>query len=524
MRSIEMKGFLSGTVAAIVVSSAMLALCSSLITDMIWETTPHWPADDMTNITKTLALTPHDPISIDGNAGFNGPNTTTGIVWGSGSESDPYVIPDWDINASNARGIYVKNADVHFSIRGCNIHDGIANENTGIYLENCTNGTIRDNYCSYNWYGVFLADSSCDNIIINNTCSHNRYDGIELFNLCDNNTIRNNTFISNLDGIHLESSRHNVVKDNVMIKNGVTVIGYLLSDFTSNDIDYSNTVNGRPVYYYKNQSGTAVPTNAGQIILANCTDFVIENHDLGYAHVSIEIAFSNNIAISNNTCSNNSYGILLWFSNNSTLNNNTIYNKEVSPSDWWYGIGLHYSDGNTICNNTVSGSIYGIGLHHSNDNKIVNNRYSNNSYGVFLSNSDSNEIAQNVIADNTYYGVLAFLSARNLIWNNTFIHNNGATDAYDPSHVQANEDGARNWWNTTDGRGNYWYDWTKPDLDMDGIVDIPYEIAGSTGARDHYPLTAAPQEPIPEFGLLPLVIASLMIMTAFARKLKRKEA
>jgi len=69
-----------------------------------------------------------------------------------------------------------------------------------------------------------------------------------------------------------------------------------------------------------------------------------------------------------------------------------------------------------------------------------------------------------------------------LIHTNSFINNNG-------NSKQAFDDKGKvnNWNNGT--LGNYWSDWTSPDKNQDGIVDIPYNISGSTGSKDYHPLT-----------------------------------
>jgi len=59
-------------------------------------------------------LTPHTPILIVGNADFTPAN---GVSSGTGTPSDPYVIEGWDINASTAVGIDVRNTNTPFVIR-----------------------------------------------------------------------------------------------------------------------------------------------------------------------------------------------------------------------------------------------------------------------------------------------------------------------------------------------------------------------------------------------------------------------
>lgn len=527
-------------------------------------------SEDLTPV-RALAFTMHDPILIEGNAGFLGPNATTGITGGSGTASDPYIIGGWEINAGGiSNPITIGNTTEHFRIQDCYVHDA---SNAGIQLWNVRNGALFNNNCSNNWYGIYLSYSSSDNVISNNSCSNNQLDGIELYHLCNNNTLSNNTCSNNLDGIHLESSSNDTLSSNVMINNGISIIGYLLSDCNTHDIGTSNTVNGRPIYYYKNQNGMTVPAGAGEIILANCTDIIIENQNLWDATVGIEIAFSSKIVIRNNSFLNNTYGILLWFSNGNTLSNNTITNSNVSSDDWWYGIGLRFSSDNAIINNYCSNCKYGIGLvSHSDNNTIINNNCSNNLYvgielnhlcnnntirnntcssnldgihlkssnnntlvsntcsynlqhGAFLLLSSSNTFASNIFSNNTKYAMdLMPASSNNWIWNNTFINNNGAGDNYDGAHVQAYDDGTGNCWTSTNGYGNCWSDWTTPDVAPPyGMVDVPYEIAGSAGAKDYFPLTDMPSEPIPEFGMMPIVVPILLVAIVLTIETRRRK-
>jgi parallel beta-helix repeat protein len=200
-------------------------------------------------------------------------------------------------------------------------------------------------------------------------------------------------------------------------------------------------------------------SNSNNLIDNNCSF----NNDIG-----IYLCTSNdNNSLSNNTCSNNQYGIELVSSMGNKLWNNTCISNDEAAIDLWY------SDNNTLSNNNFSSS--------RND-------------GIFLVESSDNNITRNQLCYNGGYGVRIMNGecSNNMIWNNTLVDNNGTGSTYDPSHVQAYDDGTANWWNSTDGYGNYWSDWISPDDDMDGIVDFPYEIGGSAGAKDWYPLTERP--------------------------------
>jgi len=293
--------------------------------------------------------TAHDPIRIDGNGGFT---NASGVVWGSGTESDPYIIEGWDISASTTYGIDIANTDAHFIVRNCYVHGGGLNY-PGIFLGYCTNGILDCNKCSNNHEGILLYSSS-ENIVSHNTCSSHQSVGIEIEYSSNDNTISNNTCQGNFYGIHV----------------------YMSSD--------GNT-------------------------------------------------------LENNTCSNNQYGIEIAYT----------------------------ADGNTISNNICN----------------LNDRN-----GIFFFMNGNNNMFGNQACNNTGHGVYIDSGFYNRIWNNTFINNHGTTDTYDPSHVQACDNTTSNWWSSLDGYGNYWSDWTGPDANMDGIVDVPYALDGSAGAKDYYPL------------------------------------
>ncbi len=449
------------------------------------------PAETPLRNPAGMLYTAHSPILISGNAGFT---NYSGVVWGSGTASDPYIIADWDINASTTDGISVRDTDAYFIIRDCYIHNGQTNLMGGIYLFRCANGTLSNNTCLNNRYGVELAFSRNINIT-GNTCISNYFGGIDMY-----------------------FSRDITLSNNVLSNNGIFIDGQYPSEFTAYDIGTSNTVNGKPIYYYSNQSGTTVPGGAGEIILANCTGFIIEDQNLSNATVGIELAFSSDIVINNSECSNDFYGIILLSSNNSTVSNIKCSNNEE-------GMLLAYSTNNTLWNNNCSRNLDGIQLAFSSNNTLSNNNCSSNEgYGIALSFSNSNNtISGNQVYNNTGYGVYIDLGSNNSVWNNTFIDNNGAGDHYDSNYPQAYDGGTNNSWNSTDGYGNYWSDWTTPDaVPPWGIVDQPYNISGSS-SRDFYPLTTTTPVAIPEFEMVPLVVMALLGMIVLAGETKRKK-
>jgi parallel beta-helix repeat protein len=494
--------------------------------------------------------TPHAPIYINGDADFASQASSEG--WnGSGTSGDPYIIENYDINASSAYGIHIINTNVHFVVRNCYVHDGgstydgiyldtvtngavensnlsnndegihlyssssntlanntCSNNRYGIYLSSSSSNTLANNTCSNNWRGILLdsssgntltyntcsnnyngiyLDSSSDNTLTNNTCNSNSDDGIYLGdsssntltnNTCSDNwrgiyldsssgnTLTYNTCSNNWSGIYLWDSSSNVLASNTMFDCSLVIWGSSLNHYI-HTIDSTNTVNGKPVYYYKNQTGITVPSDAGQVIFVNCTNCIVENLVLNNGSVGIELAFSSYVSIRNNTCSNNLVGITLDSSSSNTLTNNTC------SSNNWYGIYLYYSSSNTLTYNNIT--------------------------------------------DNTDYGVyFDFNSNSNHIHHNNFINNHII------SGVQAYDNTGTNFWNTT-AEGNYWSDWISPDNDGDGIVDYPYILDGGAGAQDNYPLVGQvviQQFPAPPFTVVIIVILFLAV-GGFVRKKKK---
>ncbi|CAD6492346.1 MAG: Periplasmic copper-binding protein (NosD) [Candidatus Argoarchaeum ethanivorans] len=138
---------------------------------------------------------------------------------------------------------------------------------------------------------------------------------------------------------------------------------------------------------------------------------------------------------------------------------------------------MDYSN-NTLTNNTASNNTYGIYLRSScNYNTLTNNTAnSNNYYGIYLSHSSNNTLTNNTANSNNYYGIYLYYSSNNLLYHNNLI-NNTNHNAYDISTNQ---------WNTSTV-GNYYSDYTGSDNNSDGIGDTSYQIPGGSSI-DYFPL------------------------------------
>ena len=106
---------------------------------------------------------------------------------------------------------------------------------------------------------------------------------------CEGNVISSNTII-NSGGIFLDTSSNNVLRNNRVESAGIgfDVSGSPQPSLSSfiHDIDDSNTINGKKIYYLINKSDLSInPStypNLGYLALVNCTRMTIENIDFNY--------------------------------------------------------------------------------------------------------------------------------------------------------------------------------------------------------------------------------------------------
>lgn len=358
-------------------------------------------------------------VMIDKTLSLVGENENTTVIDGGGSGTAVYVTSYW----TNITGFRITNGGPDFydaairldSVEDCHVEGNNVSSNSGsaIQLYLSYGNTISNNVLSDNEMGVFSwlsgMNSIDGNLLVGNLFS------IALFASLGE-TVANNTVIDSYLGTYLGDSLGILVLNNSMMRSGIVVEGFDLESWNSHMIDTSNTVDGRPVYYLKDSTGGTIPPDAGQVILANCTGFVIENQTFTNASVGIELGFSNENIIAYNTVFSSQYGgILLTSSHNNTVSNNNISgNQDV-------GIYSYFSNHTAITNNTISESnVSGIFLMFSHNNTVAGNRLSDNWVGIYDALSSNNMITDNVVFNGSL-GISVGYSTESTIINNTML-------------------------------------------------------------------------------------------------------
>lgn len=134
------------------------------------------------------------------------------------------------------------------------------------------------------FYNADISVNSSKNIIQNINCIDTNY-GMLLQN-SNENVIINNYINAYWDGISLDDSEDCFLRNNSMYSSGVLA-------YERHDIDNTNTVNDKPIYYYYLKDGLIVPEDAGQVILINCSNFIVENLHISKTTRGISIFNSN---------------------------------------------------------------------------------------------------------------------------------------------------------------------------------------------------------------------------------------
>ncbi|MEM2969280.1 MAG: right-handed parallel beta-helix repeat-containing protein [Candidatus Bathyarchaeia archaeon] len=264
-------------------------------------------------------------------------------------------------------------------------------DSTGIFVKNRHGVTIRNTRVVNFTYGIdvfseyYISETSGDNILLENVVE------------------------GNIIGIRIISSYNNLLRNNSMSKNKRNL---LVAGNYTNDIDASNTVDGKPVIYWTNQTGRTVPADAGFVALVNCKDMKVQELDLTNNGDGILLVETADSEVVKNRVKECEKGVYLLNCQRILISENTVENNDK-------GISLENSQNNTIALNSISENKIGIYAMASRDNAIFDNVIARNSEdGVNFFGERNSVIRNNMVVDNTQTGINIFDSTGNSIVTN----------------------------------------------------------------------------------------------------------
>jgi parallel beta-helix repeat protein len=217
----------------------------------------------------------------------------------------------------------------------------------GIFLYSSSNNTLTNCTANLNCGKCGTCGYSHNN---NNhftgNCNNNNNFGYGIYlNYSSNNTLTNNTANSNIIigeisdfgyGIYLYESTQNTLFDNTMSQNlyNFGIYSSNLSGYIQN-IDTSNIVDEKLIYYLVDEQDKVIPDDAGYVAVVNATNITVKDLTLTMNYEGVLLVHTNYSIIENCTINSNHYGIYLKESYcNFIYNNyfNNMHNANTSGS------------------------------------------------------------------------------------------------------------------------------------------------------------------------------------------------
>ncbi len=463
------------------------------------------------------------PITILGNADFTEEN---GVLSGSGTPEDPYVIAGWEIGVppGDSYGVYIENVTAPFVLRGLIIDgagelDGAAIRigfASGGVIENCTIGSSLN--------GIEIA-SSTDVTVRNNVLyvygrglrvtgeSPDEYrHTIEQTNQLNNSPIH---YYHGLDGARIEGieTRHLTVA----ASRDVTIIGNSLLDGDGLHLAFvtdsavtanvagrnSNVMTDDAIEFYRTERVLVTANLIKNARLVGLKLMLSSGNEIRGNYFGVDDTGIRLIASDRNRIVGNEFlgcYTAVWLvggSQENRVEGNIVVGKVSADGDRRQGIVVDLASGNWIVENALTECEIGITLAaEATENTIADNTVVAGGYGIFVSGSH-NEIAGNLVTQHlrgilfpeTFGQSIARgnrMIANVLSINGEHLRTNLDSDANvfrENVFLDAKRDGATLIFDYgTNGvwSANYWGGETIDDEDGDGYGDSPFALGPIT--------------------------------------------
>ncbi|MHA1998093.1 MAG: right-handed parallel beta-helix repeat-containing protein, partial [Promethearchaeota archaeon] len=377
--------------------------------------------NNFNDVNLRFSYTFHQPINITSNDNFT---TSDAVVSGSGILGDPWVIDNWELNASTL-GVAISISDTtdYVTISTLNITGG---SGVGIQLVNADNVEIKDILINNITTGISIG-SSCTNITsLSNITVDVSGDGIRV--LASNVKLNDVNVTAGGTGILLSGSSNTI---NGSVVEGTGGLGISITGS-------SNTVNNTQV---SKSSSDAIRVTGNHNNMLNCTIFNssqnginiygqnnLINESLLYnntkSHIIIQTATASYNNITNNDLNDSitETAVRLVNAPDNLIKLNDIVNENGSnPSSHGIDITGASSIRNTLILNNISVNKTGVRLTSgSGQNEISNNSFITGYVAVSIQNSPTNTFLNNNISSGFSTGALITGSNDVTVRNNTF--------------------------------------------------------------------------------------------------------
>lgn len=254
--------------------------------------------------------------------------------------------------------------------------------------------------------------------------------------------------------------------------------------------------------------------NTTNVTISNC---FANDTTTTLIYVNTGVNPNNNHSISHITIENCKFNTTAWTcvkfqdSASSVYLNQEIHNCSIINNTFrTRGLAFYGSDVGRVHHNLISGNTFNgsssnypaIRLYtvESWYNTVTFNDMQNQQFGGIQIAGQFNVIHNNTVncSNPDTYGINMTGGENNTIYHNDLLNN--TQNGWDEGNNNV-------WYNSTLSEGNHWSNYDEPsegawDNNSNGIVDDPYDIPGSAGAQDLFPLTGQP--PLTSVGIPPV--------------------
>lgn len=484
--------------------------------------------DEILKIEKSLSLV--------------GENQESTIINGHNQGPVVYIHKD-EVNISN---FTILNGDTPASKSSSAQYFPYSTRLAGIHISSANHCFVTKNKIMNSGCGIWLYDSDNNQIVGNDII--NNSNGVKIQSSASN-AIRDNYILNSWGGISFSStsSKDNILRTNSLVNNSASLYFSSIFIYNSfdNDVDESNTINGKPIIFWIDRHNSIVPSNAGDVILVNCSAITVNYSDPNH---KLRIIFfnTNSSSISNtnsninllnsydNTIADNTFSLSMQASSRNTIQRNIgsinlqdAHNNSIIGNKGWIellacsfntiegnncsgqgGNGIYISGtciGNSVIRNEVSNNEQsgirlrsGSGEYYPNNTIIIGNNITGNGfvgiehlgtgfYGIELDYSVNTLIEGNNIANNNI-GIYSSSTSLVTVYNNNFINNTQDIIRAIASSLKLHNGYpcGGNYWSNYHGNDNF-SGVQQEEYGADGIGDS--DFAASDLIIDYYPLT-----------------------------------
>jgi len=473
------------------------------------------------------------PITILGNGDFTEEN---GVLSGSGTAVDPYVIAGWEIGVppGASYGVQIENVTAAFVLRGLILNGAGELDGAAIRIAFAAGGTIEDCTIASSVNGIEIASSTDvalrDNVlyvrgiglrVTGESPSEYRH-AIEPTNELNDLPIH---YYYGLDGDRIEGieTRHLTVA----ASRNVTVIGNSVLDGDGIHLAYvtdstvianvagrdSNVLTEHAIHLYESDRNVVTAnliknTRLAGIRLTLSSENEISGNRLGVCDTGIWLIGGEGNTIAENELLGCFTAVwLAGGTHDNLLSGNVIVGKVREDDDRRQGLLLDQTSGNRIERNGLTECEIGVTVEaQATGNGFVSNTIVAGAYGIFLAGSYNdfegnlvtqqargilfpetygksitrgNRFTANVLGDNRHHLYTNLDCESNVFTENVFLG-----DAL----TLVSDRGTGNRWSDS-GVGNYWGNARVEDADGDGIGDAPITVYPAA-VQDDAPLAS----------------------------------